>query len=206
MSTTFTVYGNAHSQPAARVVLFLEMAGQPYAYRHVDLRTGQQKTPAYLAINRFGRVPALRHGERTLGESSVILGYLARVTGAFGGRDEDERLRLDQWLSWMADTLMPLQRARAFRRFGLDPNARAWVDSGALSALAQFERLLADARFLEGERVSIADIFAFPLIDLLEEAEIKVNAYPAVAAWYGRMLEQPGCRRVYALMPTVDRG
>lgn len=206
MTTEFTVYGNFNSQPAARVVLFLSMAGVPFAYRHVNLRDKQQKTPEYLAINRFGRVPALRHGDLTISESGVILNHLVGATGRFGGTDAAEWIRLQEWMSWLADVLMPVQRARAFRRFGLDPNARAWVDASAASGLAQLDGHLTERTWIEDDRVTVADIFAFPLIDLLGEAEIDPAAYPAVAAWHGRMLEQPGCRRMYDLMPQEDVG
>jgi glutathione S-transferase len=49
-----------------------------------------QKTPEYLAINRWGVVPSLRHrGNHT--QSNVILDYLARETGHFEGKTEQQR-------------------------------------------------------------------------------------------------------------------
>ena len=38
----------------------LALAGAPFSYRHVDLAQGAQKQPDYLALNRFGQVPAIR--------------------------------------------------------------------------------------------------------------------------------------------------
>ncbi|HEY0833998.1 MAG TPA: glutathione S-transferase family protein [Azospirillum sp.] len=206
MNAAFTVYGHYASQPATRVVLFLSMAGVPFAYRHVDLRNGQQKTPEYLTISRFGRVPALVHGGRSLAESGVILSYLAEQTGAFGARDAAEALRLSEWLSWLADVLLPLQRARAIRRFGGDTGALPWLDKNAAAGLAQFDAHLAGHSFVDGERLTIADIFAFPWIDLAGEAEIDLGRYPNVQAWHARMLSQPGCKPQYELMPRHDVG
>lgn len=206
MSTAFTVYGHFQSQPASRVTLFLSMAGEAYAYRHVDLKAGQQKTPEYLAISPFGRVPALRHGDVTLAESGVILSYLAEKTGRFGSDDDAEHWRIQQWLSWMADVLLPVQRARACRLFGRDPDARATFDAAAASGLARFDQHLTDRAFVEGGRVTIADLFVFPWIDLLHESGIDRDTYPALAAWHARMLEQPGCKGHYDLLPTGDVG
>ena len=63
-----------------------------------------------------------------------------------------------------------------------------------------------DARpFIDGDAVTIADIFAFPWIDLANEGNIDIAAYPAVQEWYRRMLAQPGCATQYTLMPTEDR-
>ena len=206
MSAAYTVYGHYASQPATRVVLFLSMAGVPFAYRHVDLRNGQQKTPEYLAISRFGRVPALVHGGCGLSESGVILSYLAEQTGQFGARDAGEALRLAEWLSWLADVLLPLQRARAVRRFGGDTGALPWLDKSAATGLAQLDAHLAGHSFVDGERLTIADIFAFPLIDLAGEAQADLAQYPNVQAWHARMLAQPGCKPQYELMPQHDVG
>ncbi|WP_448204824.1 glutathione S-transferase family protein [Azospirillum sp. sgz302134] len=206
MTAAYTVYGHWNSQPAARVVLFLSMAGEPFVYRHVDVRTGQQKTPEYLAINRFGRVPTLVHGDLSISESGVILTYLAEKTGKFGGRDEREKLKLAEWLSWLADVLLPVQRARAVRAFNGDTNALPWLDTGAASGLALFDEHLAGRDFIQSERVTIADIFAFPWIDLVEEANIDLGKYPNVQAWRARMLAQPGARQQYELMPRQNVG
>lgn len=204
MTAAFTLYGNANSQPAARIALFFRMAGVPFAYRHVDLRSGQQKTPEYRAINRFGRVPTLVHGDRTLSESSVILAYLAEQTGHFGGRDAAETLRLAEWLSWLADMLLPVQRARGVRKFNGDANALPWIDASAASGLALFDEHLAGRDFIEGGRVTIADIFAFPWIDLLDESGVDAAQYPNIQAWATRMRAQPGVLPQYRLMPTGD--
>ena len=206
VTAAFTVHGNFNSQPATRVVLFFSMAGAPFAYRHVDLRGQQQKRPEYLAINRFGRVPTLVHGDVSVSESGVILTYLAEKTGQFGGRDEREKLRLAEWLSWLADVLLPVQRARAVRKFNGDANALPWLDAGAASGMAQFDDHLANHSFVDGERLTIADIFAFPLIDLVEEASIDIGKYPNVKAWHARMLAQPGVKRQYELMPQQNVG
>lgn len=205
MSAGFTVYGHFASQPAARVVLFLRMAGIPFDYRHVDLKGGAQKTPEYRAVSRFGRVPALAHGDVHLSESGVILTYLAKTTGHFGAEDSIGRYRLGEWLSWLADVLMPLQRARALRRFGGDPQAIPYMDRNAAAGLAQLEGHLNDRPFIDGDRATIADIFAFPWIDLANEGNIDLAACPAVQDWYWRMLALPGCATQYTLMPTEDR-
>lgn len=204
MTAAFTLYGNNNSQPATRIALFFRLAGIPFTYRHVDLRGGQQKTAGYLAINRFGRVPTLVHGDLALSESNVILPYLAEQTGKFGGRDAVEKLRLAEWLSWLADVLLPVQRARAVRKFNGDANALPWIDASAASGLALFDQHLAGHDFIEGGRVTIADIFAFPWIDLLEESAVDAAKYPNIQAWAARIRALPGFKPQYELMPTQD--
>ncbi|WP_372395433.1 glutathione S-transferase family protein [Azospirillum sp. HJ39] len=200
----FILYGNVNSQPAARIALFFRLAGIPFGYRHLDLRSGQQKTPEYGAINRFGRVPTLVHGERSISESSVILTYLAEQTGRFGGRDADETIRIAEWLSWLADVLLPVQRARAVRKFHGDANALPWIDAAAASGMALFDRHLSGHGFIQGERLTIADIFAFPWIDLMNESAMEAKDYPNVQAWADRIRAQPGYKPQYELMPQAD--
>lgn len=206
MSDAFTVYGHFASQPATRIVLFFSMAEVPFVYRHVDLKGQQQKTPDYLALNRFGRVPTLVHDDVALTESGPILSYLAEQTGQFGGRDDAEKRRLQEWLSWLADALLPVQRARAIRLFKQDPAALPWVDAQAANGLKQLNQHLEGKEFLEGGRVTIADIFAFPWIDLADEAAIDLASYPNVAAWRERIRALPGVKPQYELMPKGDVG
>jgi len=204
VTAAFTLYGNVNSQPATRVGLFFRLAGIPFSYRHVDLRNGQQKTPEYLAINRFGRVPTLVHGAQSLSESSVILTYLAEQTGKFGGHSAAEKLRLAEWLSWLADVLLPVQRARAVRKFNGDANALPWIDASAATGLALFEQHLAGRTFIEGERLTIADIFAFPWIDLLGESAVDPAKYPNIQSWADRVKAQPGYTPQYEMLPAHD--
>ena len=58
-------YGHFNSMPSSKVGLMLALAGAPFSYRHVDLAQGAQKQPDYFAINRFGQVPVIRHGDVT---------------------------------------------------------------------------------------------------------------------------------------------
>ena len=55
----------------------LEETGQPYERVLIDIRTGAQRSPDYLAINPMGKVPALRDGEATLAEAAAICAYVA---------------------------------------------------------------------------------------------------------------------------------
>src|SRR6185369_3396894 len=61
-----TLYGIWLSGPTYKAGLALSLMGQPFAYKHVDLRAGAHKQPEYLAINRFGQVPALVDGDLKL--------------------------------------------------------------------------------------------------------------------------------------------
>jgi glutathione S-transferase len=49
----------------------------PVEFVHVDLRKGENRTPAFLAINPNAKVPVLETGGGSLWESNAIMCYLA---------------------------------------------------------------------------------------------------------------------------------
>lgn len=69
----FDLSGNCY-----KVRLFLSLIGQHAERVSVDLRGGEHKHPAFLAINPRGQVPTLEDGSLSLGDSQAILVYLAR--------------------------------------------------------------------------------------------------------------------------------
>lgn len=55
----------------------LEELGQPYDLKVINLRKGENRAPAYLAINPMGKVPTLVHKGVAVTEVSAICTYLA---------------------------------------------------------------------------------------------------------------------------------
>src|SRR3982750_424560 len=102
-----TLYGIWLSGPTYKAGLTLSLMGQAFAYKHVDLRAGAHKQPDYLAVNRYGQVPALVDGDLKLCQSGSILLYLADKFGKMGGKTPEEKARVREWLFWEFDRLAP---------------------------------------------------------------------------------------------------
>jgi glutathione S-transferase len=68
-----TVFGEGRG---FRVVWLLEEMGLPYRLRPVDLLTGAENDPEFLAVNPGGFIPAIQDGGVTMVESIAILEYL----------------------------------------------------------------------------------------------------------------------------------
>ena len=111
-----TLYGSFTSSSNYKPMLYLALARLP-SFRTVNLKTGVQKTPEYVAVNRWGVVPSLRHRGLTVLQSNVILDYLARETGHFEGRTEQERWQAREWLSWEPDHITYVAKVRHSARF-----------------------------------------------------------------------------------------
>ena len=108
-----TLYGIWLSGPTYKAGLALSLMGQPFAYKHVDLRAGAHKQPEYLAINRFGQVPALVDGDLKLCQSGSILLYLADKFGKMGGTTPEERRGCANGCSGSSTSSPPTCTARA---------------------------------------------------------------------------------------------
>ena len=200
-------YGHFNSMPSGKVRLMLALAGAPFSYRHVDLAQGAQKQPAYLAMNRFGQVPVIRHGDVTLAQSNVILRYLADALGKFGAKSEAEEREIAQWLDWEADLVSSGVRAvrGAVRFWKSDPAVVQFLRGRAERALGMLESALADREFLVGGRPTVADVAVLPHVLVVHEGEFDLGPYGNVRAWMDRMMALPGAGHPYDLMPKEDR-
>src|SRR5258708_216047 len=112
-----TLYGSFTSSSSYKPMLYLALSGLPFSFRTVNLKNGVQKQPEYLAINRYGQVPALRHAGLTIVQSNIVLDYLARTTGHFAGATEQDRGTAREWLSWEADNITNVAKVRHYSRF-----------------------------------------------------------------------------------------
>jgi glutathione S-transferase len=206
MHDRFTIYGSFTSSSSYKPILYMALARIPYSFRTVNLKTGAQKLPDYLAINRYGLVPALQHRGLTVVQSNVILDYLARVTGQFEGATEQDRWRAREWLSWEADAVQNIARVRHFSRFRtVDPAVMAHFRPLAEGALTFMDQALAGRDWLVGETCSIADIGCWGRMVFMAEGGMDIAGWPNVEAWSRRLKAMPGFALPYDLIPQKDR-
>jgi glutathione S-transferase len=201
-----TLYGSFTSSSSYKPMLYLALSGLPFSFRTVNLKIGVQNTPEYLAINRWGVVPSLRHKGLTILQSNVILDYLARTTGHFEGRNEQERWRAREWLSWEADHITAVARVRHSARFRkMHDEVIAEFRPRAEAALSFVDEMVKDRPFLLGDRCTIADIGCWGRMVFMAEGGFEMSNWPNLAAWAGRLKAMPGFALPYDLIPSKDR-
>ena len=68
-----------HAAPSRSSITrwMLEEVGEPYDIHLLNLGTGDNRKPDYLAINPMGKVPTLKHGDTVITEAAAICAYLA---------------------------------------------------------------------------------------------------------------------------------
>jgi glutathione S-transferase len=206
MDEGLTLYGSFTSSSTYKPMLYLALARLPFSFRTVNLKIGVQKQPEYLAVNRYGQVPTIRHRDLTIVQSNVILDYLARCFGHFEPASEQARWRAREWLSWEADAITNIARVRHFSRFRtVDPAVMAYLRPQAEAALTFLEQALDGRNWLVGEACSIADLGCFGRMVFMAEGGMDIAGWPQVQSWTERIKAMPGFALPYDLIPKKDQ-
>ena len=152
-------YFNGSPNPS-KVALFLEEAGLPYEAIPIDTRRGDQFSPAFLAINPNGKVPAIVDGGAVVFDSNAILLYLAEKTGKFLP-PADKRGEFLSWLMFVATGVGPFSgQAVHFRHFATEkvPYAHNRYQFEAQRHFGVLDAHLAKHRYMVADTYSIVDM------------------------------------------------
>lgn len=197
MSKRFTLSGFWLSGPTYKVGLMLSLCGEDFAYHSLNLRAGEHKSPAFLAKNRFGQVPALEDAKTGLSlcQSAAILEYLAAEMGKFHGDGAAGAARAREWMYWDFDRLAgPIYRSRAqrlgIRAYNQPIMEMYWAEGNA--ALKVLEEALGKTDWLAGAHPTIADIDVYGVAAYAPQAGFDLAAYTAISAWMKRLEALPG--------------
>ena len=201
-----TLYGSFTSSSSYKPMLYLALARLPFSFRTVNLKIGVQKEAEYLAVNRYGVVPSLKHRGLTILQSNVILDYLARETGHFEGRTEQAKWQAREWLSWEADHITAVARVRHSARFRkMHDEVIAEFRPRAEAALSFVDKTVTDRPFLVGDYPTIADIGCWGRMVFMAEGGFEIANWPHLEAWAARIKAMPGFALPYDLIPSKDR-
>jgi glutathione S-transferase len=200
-----TLYGSFTSSSSYKPMLYLALSGLPFSFRTVNLKNGVQKQPEYLAINRYGQVPALRHAGLTIVQSNVILDYLARTTGHFAGASEQDRWTAHEWLSWEADNITNVAKVRHYSRFRtVDAAVMDYFRPLAHAAIDFVDKALEGRNWLVGDAPTIADIGCWGRMVFMAEGGMEITGWPHLHRWAQRLAALPGFALPYDLIPKRD--
>ena len=206
-SLAFTLYGHYESGNVYKVALMLALSGQSFAYRHVDIFSGEQREAGFENLSRFREVPALLHGDHRLVQSGAILLYLAQTLEKFAGEDEESRWRIQEWLFWENHRLLPSLALLRYQLRWVPDCDSAVIDfckNRTLIVLDRLDRTLQDRTYLVGKGPSIADIACSGYVWFLEQADLDIGSWPALGAWRERLSRLPGWKPAYDLLPRHD--
>ena len=188
---------NANLSPnALRVRAVAHELGIALEIVEVDLRKGENRSEAFLALNPNAKVPVLVDDDFVLWESRAINAYLASLKSEHELYPEDPRKRaiVDQWSYWQAVHLGPAMQRVAFERllkskFGMgEPDEKAL--EGPLKDIAQFlavlDENLSDKDWVAGE-LTIADFAVASTFVYRKGSNISLESAPHVSRWIDRL-------------------
>lgn len=185
------IYYHPISPPAIGVLLAAEAVGVEYEKKMVDLQSGEQRSDAYMKINPYSRVPALKDGDFTLSESTAMMRYLARREGStLYPTDLKAAATVDQWTDFVVHHIRtPVARVQ-FNRI-VAPMIGQEVDEKSLafglhlleSNLPIIEQRLTENAYLCGDDMTLADVALVGALDPTTLCKIDLSPYKKLTEW-----------------------
>jgi glutathione S-transferase len=164
---------------------------------HVNLRADEHKTPRFLALNPYGKVPVIIDEGSVIYDSTVVNEYLEDrfPESALMPRDPLGRAEVRLWEDYGDNAFLAPAEAifihdKGWRTF--EPERLEQMRAQIREVLARLEKQLEGRKFLARENLSLADICFAPRITILDRLGVQLPSYSVnVQAWIDRIRERP---------------
>ena len=172
-------------------------AGIPVELKKVDLKAKLVEGSAdYLKTNGKGYVPAIELDDGSvLTEGPAIVQYLADrkpESGLAPAAGTMERYRLQEWLNFITSELH-----KAFGAFfspALTPEWRKGVADRLELRCEWLAQQLAGKPYLMGDTFTVADAYAFTILNWAHMLRVELKPFPALVAYVARVGSRPYVR------------
>ena len=192
-----TFFHAPHTRSGATRALFEEL-GVDYELHVLDFKAGEQRQPAYLAINPMGKVPAIRHGDALITEQPAVFLYLADLYPAaqlappIGDPLRGPYLR---WMVYYGSCFEPAVLDKSIQREPLSPSACAYGDYDTM--LKTLTDQLENGPWLLGDTFTAADVLWGTALNWTTQFKL-VPELPVIRAYIDRVLARPAMQRAAA--------
>jgi glutathione S-transferase len=184
------IFGDPISGNCLKVKWTCERLGIPFTWQDVDILKSETRTPTFLAMNPAGQVPTVLFTDgRALAQSNAIILHLAEGSDLIPS-DSYDRGRMFEWLFWEQYSHEPYVAVARFQVRYLGKSAaevEPRIVERAKVALKRLDEALADADYLVGGRLTLADIALVAYTRMAEDGGFALADYPAVDAWVERL-------------------
>ena len=192
------LYDLTVSPNARRVRVCAAELAMPLDRVALDFAKGEQRTPAYLALNPMGKIPTITDGDFVLWESAAILCHLgAQRPGSIWPTEPQAQAQVLQWLFFTSCHLDPYFTTLVVERF-IKPRRNLPGDPArvehATENLARFVPVLdrhLGAREFVGERFGLGDIALGCTVELSAGLGYDLAAFENLRAWLARCQSRP---------------
>jgi GST-like protein len=187
-----------------KVHIMLEECGLPYRVIPVDIGSGAQFEPHFLALSPNNKIPAITDSDGpdgkpiSLFESGAILLYLAAKTGRFLPEGVREKYTALEWLMFQMGSVGPmLGQAHHFRLYAPEQIEYAVnrYTNEAKRIYSVIDKRLAHTTYIAGPQYSIADIAIFPWLRSWKNQGVALADYPHLKGWFDEIAGRPAVQR-----------
>lgn len=168
--------------------LLLNEGGVHYEAVRLDFPSGEQRSPAYHAINPKGRVPAITTPEGILTEAGAILEYLAATAvPGFVPSDPLHAARMREVMYYLASTMHPnhahgARGSRWANEAASLADMKAKVPETMTASTAYIEDLMVGP-CLFGDAPTLADLYLYVVSCWLEADGVDLAQFPKMRAF-----------------------
>lgn len=198
------LYGFPPSPNTWQVRALAAYLGMPLEIEIVDLTKGAHKSPAYLAINPTGRAPTLVDGDFKLWETQAIMQYIAgKKPNALWPNDPRARADISRWqcwnlAHWNGDAWVPAVDERFVKKIlDLGPPDQAVLaraDEAYAKEATMLDTHLSGQKNVVGNALTIADFAIAAPLFYAQQAQLPLDPYPHLRAWFERVSSLPAWR------------
>ncbi|WP_332777716.1 glutathione binding-like protein [Polaromonas sp.] len=178
--------------------------GRDWEALPVNIGTGDQFRPEFLAISPNNKIPALLDPEGPDGkpialfESGAILLYLAAKTGKLLPKSDRLKYQVLQWLMFQMGGVGPmLGQTHHFRMYApekIDYAIKRYSNE-AKRLYGVMDKQLASSKFIACNQYTIADVAIFPWLRSWENQGIDWADYPRLKQWFDQVSARPAVQR-----------
>ena len=194
------LHGYFRSGTSYRTRIALNLKGLSYEMRGIDLRTGAQKSDAYLALNPQGMVPALETPEGVLVQSPAILEWLEERHPRPPLLPETamDRATVRAMAAVIGCDIHPLNNLRVLKalrsQFEADQaTVDAWAGRWIMPGFEALETLVGrhGRGWSFGEAPGLVDCYLIPQIYSARRFNVPLDSFPRLLAIEAAAAENP---------------
>lgn len=179
---TIKLYGGARSR-ASIVQWYLEEIGIEYEFVLLDMQEKEHLKPDFLALNPFGKVPAIVDGDLQLWESGAILLYLAEKSGNLPDSLKEKAI-FTQWVLFANSTL------------GTGIFIEANREKEVPRLLTPLNESLSQKPFILGDEFTVVDVAVGSILAYIPlMLKLDLSGYPAILDYIKRLSERPAFQK-----------
>jgi glutathione S-transferase len=194
-TSKITLFHSPNTRSTGTLILLEELQAQ-YDLQVLNMQAGEQRQPAFLAVNPMGKVPAILHGDALVTEQVAIHIYLADLfpqAGLAPALNDPRRGSYLRWMVFYAACFEPAVVDRAMKR---DPGPPAMSTYGTFETVMSTLTVQLDAGpYILGQTFSAADVLWGTALQWTTMFGL-VPVTPTIKAYIERIATRPAALRV----------